>query len=130
MIIYVTELNPLNFKEFTSNGLSLVDVKAVWCGPCKVVGPIIDELSVIYNGRLSVGKLDVDDVVSIINESGEEVILTNKDIISELGIRNIPTIVLYKDGELVKDENGTIEKLVGSITKEKIVNLIEKYLDK
>jgi thioredoxin 1 len=126
MIKYITELNPLNFSEFVSKGLILVDIKAIWCGPCKVIGPIVDEISNTYNGRLSVGKLDVDDVVSTTDESGEEVILSNKDIISELGIRNIPTILLYKDGQLVKDENGLVDKLVGSVTKEKLVNLNDK----
>lgn len=114
MIAYVTELTNDNFKDFTSNGLVLVDIWAAWCGPCKMISPIVDEISSEFQGRgLSVGKLDAD---------------SNRDIVSELGVRNIPTLLLYKNGELVKDENGNIDKLVGSISKQKLVDFIEKYI--
>lgn len=113
MIAYVTELNNGNYKDFTSNGLVLVDIWATWCNPCAFISPIVDEISSEYQSRgLSVGKLDAD---------------SNRDIVSELGVRNIPTLLLYKNGELVKDENGNIDKLVGSISKQKLVEFIDKY---
>lgn len=114
MIAYITELNTENFEEFTKNELTLVDVWAPWCGPCRMISPIVDEISNTYNGKLSVGKLNADD---------------NRDIVAELGIRNIPTILLYKNGELVKDEDGVVQKLVGSINKEKLVDFIESQLN-
>ncbi len=113
MIAYVTELTNDNFKEFVSNDLVLVDIWAVWCGPCKMIAPIVDEISNEYQGKLSVGKLDAD---------------ANRDIVTELGVRNIPTLLLYKNGELVKDAEGNIEKLVGSISKQKLVEFVEKHL--
>lgn len=114
MIAYVTILNSENYKNFTSSGLVLVDIWATWCKPCVFISPIVDEISSEFQGRgLSVGKLDAD---------------SNRDIVSELGVRNIPTLLLYKNGELVKDENGNIDKLVGSISKQKLVDFIEKYI--
>ena len=106
MIAYITELNEQNYKSFTESGLVLVDIKADWCGPCKVIGPLVDQVSSDYVGKLSVGKLDAD---------------TARELTVKLGIRNIPTILIYKDGEIV-------EKSVGSTTKEKLTSLIESQL--
>jgi thioredoxin 1 len=106
MVAYITELNDQNYKSFTENGLVLVDVKTDWCGPCKVIGPFVDQISSDYQGRLSVGKLDADSA---------------RDLISELGVRNIPTLLLYKDGEIV-------ERNTGMITKEKIEELINNHI--
>jgi thioredoxin 1 len=105
-MIYITELNEENYNSFTKTGLVLVDIKAEWCGPCKVIEPIIEKISTDYFGKLSVGKLDAD---------------TARELTVKLGIRNIPTILIYKDGEIV-------EKSVGSTTKEKLTNLIESQL--
>lgn len=113
MVAYVTKLDNSNYNTFTSNGVVLVDVYADWCGPCRMISPIVDEISNTYQGRLNVGKLDAD---------------SNKEIIADLGVRNIPTLLLFKNGELVKDENGNIEKLVGSITKQKLTDFIDKHL--
>lgn len=99
-------LNDDNFNQFKSNSLALVDIWAPWCGPCKILGPIIDEISSDYDEKLSVGKLDVDE---------------NNATANLLGIRNIPTLLLYKDGELV-------EKIIGLSTKAKITSTIDKYL--
>jgi thioredoxin 1 len=107
MIAYVTELNSNNFSDFTSNGLVLVDIWATWCGPCKMVAPIVDQISSDYHGKLSVGKLDADQ---------------NRDIVSNLGVRNIPTLLLYKDGEV-------IDRLVGAVSKEKLSEMIERHLE-
>jgi thioredoxin 1 len=108
MIAYITELNEQNYESFTKNGLVLVDVLATWCGPCRVVGPLVDQISSEYKEKgLSVGKLDADEA---------------KDLIRELGIRNIPTLLVYKNGEIV-------ERNTGNVTKEKIEELINNHLN-
>jgi len=108
MIAYITELNEQNYNDFTNSGLVLVDIKAEWCGPCRVVGPLVDQISSEYKEKgLSVGKLDADEA---------------KDLIRELGIRNIPTLLVYKDGEIV-------ERNTGNVTKEKIEELINNHLN-
>ena len=124
MVAFITELNSSNFKTFTQDGLVLVDIWATWCGPCKMIAPLVDEISNTYQGRLSVGKLDADG--SFTDEDGN--VLSNKDIISELGVRNIPTLLLYKNGELVTNEDGNVEKLVGNVQKDKLVDFIERFI--
>ena len=114
MIAYITELNNDNYEEFTKNGIVLIDIHTSWCGPCKLISPMVDKISSDYHGQITVGKLDAD---------------TNREIISELGVKNIPTLLIYKDGELVKNEDGSIDKLVGSVTKDKLVTFIDKYLN-
>ena len=106
-MIYITELNEENYNSFTKTGLVLVDIKAEWCSPCKVIEPIIGEISTDYFGKLSVGKLDADGA---------------KEIITELGVRNIPTLLLYKDGVIV-------ERNTGMVTKEKIEELVNNHLN-
>ena len=113
MIAYITELNAENFEEFTKNELTLVDIWAPWCGPCKMISPIVDEISSKYQGTLSVGKLNADD---------------NSDIVRELGVRNIPTLLLYRNGELIKDSEGNVEKLVGSVDRAKLEAFVEKHI--
>lgn len=100
------ELNDNNYKTFTESNLVLVDLKADWCGPCKVLSPIVDELSVEYQGKLVVGKLDVDN---------------NPETTKQLGIRNIPTILIYKDGQIV-------DRSVGMASKIQLKALIDKYI--
>lgn len=102
MAIKVTDEN---FKEFTSSGVSLVDIYADWCGPCKVVGPIVEQLSTEYD-NVKIGKLDAD---------------VNKETTIQLGVRSIPTILIYKDGEIV-------EKHVGAASKSQLKSLIDKHL--
>jgi thioredoxin 1 len=124
MVAFITELNSINYKSFIQNDLVLVDIWATWCGPCKMIAPLVDEISNTYQGRLSVGKLDADG--SFTDEDGN--ILSNKDIISELGVRNIPTLLLYKNGELVTNDDGNVEKLVGNVQKDKLVDFIERFI--
>jgi thioredoxin 1 len=124
MVAFITELNSTNFNSFIQNDLVLVDIWATWCGPCKLIAPLVDDISNIYQGRLSVGKLDADG--SITDEEGN--VLSNKDIISELGVRNIPTLLLYKNGELVTNDEGNVEKLVGNVQREKLVDFIERFI--
>ncbi|MDR1330869.1 MAG: thioredoxin [Tannerella sp.] len=96
-----------NFEELLSGGKPLViDFWAEWCGPCRMVGPIIEELAAEYEGRVNIGKVDVDN---------------NPDVVSRFGIRNIPTILLFKDGELA-------DKCVGVSTKAAFIERIEKLL--
>lgn len=124
MVAFITELNTINFNSFIQNDLVLVDIWATWCGPCKLIAPLVDEISNTYQGRLSVGKLDADG--SITDEEGN--VLSNKDIISELGVRNIPTLLLYKNGQLVTNDEGNVEKLVGNVQREKLVDFIERFI--
>ena len=113
MIAYITEISEINFTQFTNSNLSLVDIWAPWCGPCKLVSPIVDEISNEYHGQLSVGKLNADE---------------NSELVKELGIRNIPTLLFFKNGEQVKDSEGNPVKLVGNIDKSKIKEVIEEYI--
>lgn len=73
----------------------LVDYWAEWCGPCKMIGPILDELSTVYAGRLTVAKMNVDD---------------NRDIPAKFGIRGIPTLMLFKGGQLAATKVGAMSK--------------------
>ncbi|HIW87593.1 MAG TPA: thioredoxin [Candidatus Onthomorpha intestinigallinarum] len=86
--------------------LVVVDFWAEWCGPCRKVSPIIDELAAEYEGKAIIGKCDVDG---------------NNDVTTRFGIRNIPTVLFIKNGEVV-------DKLVGAQTKAAFVEKIEKYL--
>jgi len=113
MVAYITEINSENFQEFTNNEYSLIDVWAPWCGPCKLIAPIIDEISSEYVGKLSVGKLNADN---------------NSDLVKELGVRNIPTLLFFKNGELLKDDEGNAVKLVGNVQREKLKSVINEYL--
>ena len=124
MVAFITELNSINHRSFIQNEFVLVDIWATWCGPCKMISPLVDEVSNIYQGKLSVGKLDADGTFT--DEDGN--VLSNKDIITELGVRNIPTLLLYKNGELVTDDDGNILKLVGNVQREKLVDFIDKHI--
>ena len=73
----------------------LVDFWAEWCGPCRMVAPIVDELSQEYEGRLKVGKVDVD---------------SEKKVASEFNIRSIPTLLIFKDGKLADQISGAVPK--------------------
>jgi len=73
----------------------LVDYWAEWCGPCKMIAPILDEVSQSYQGKLQVAKMNVDD---------------NREIPAKFGIRGIPTLMLFKDGQLAATKVGAMSK--------------------
>ena len=101
------EITDSSFQEILAEGKPVVmDFWAPWCGPCKMVGPIIDELATEYEGKVIIGKCDVDE---------------NGDVAAEYGIRNIPTVLFFKNGELV-------DKQVGSAPKSAYVAKIEAIL--
>ena len=85
---------------------ALVDFWAVWCGPCRTVGPIVEEIAEEYDGQAVVAKLDVD---------------ANRDTAVKYGIQAIPTLLLIKDGEVV-------EKIVGAVDKKSILSKLEPLL--
>ena len=91
------ELNDSIFEEkvLKSDKPVLVDFWAEWCGRCRMVGPIIDELSKDFEGKAVVGKIDVD---------------ANQEFAAKYGVRNIPTVLLFKDGELVSRQVGVAPK--------------------
>jgi thioredoxin 1 len=102
------EVNDSNFEEVVlkSDKLVIIDFWAEWCGPCRMVAPIIEEISEEYEGKVLVAKVDVD---------------TNPGISSKLGIRNIPTVMFFKNGEMV-------DKQVGAVPKSNFVSKIEPFL--
>ena len=73
----------------------LVDYWAKWCGPCKMIAPILDEVATAYDGKLQIAKMNVDE---------------NRDIPAKFGIRGIPTLMLFKDGQLAATKVGAMSK--------------------
>ena len=73
----------------------LVDYWAEWCGPCKMIAPVLDELATTYNGKLTIAKMNVDE---------------NRDIPAKFGIRGIPTLMLFKGGQLAATKVGALSK--------------------
>ena len=92
------EINDGNIKEILSSGKPVViDFWAEWCGPCRMVGPIVEELAKEYEGKVIIGKMDVDE---------------NVDTPTVYGIRNIPTMLFFKDGQVVDKQIGATQKAV------------------
>ena len=104
-------------KELTDTGFHqevdksdvpyLVDFWAIWCGPCSMVSPIMEEISQEFDGRVKVGKVNVDNEIKTANEHG---------------IQNIPTIIIFKQGK-------EAERILGAVPKDHIVKKLEKYLE-
>jgi thioredoxin 1 len=104
----ITELTDENFKsEIMDTSLpALVDFWAVWCGPCRAIAPVVEELAVQYQGQLKIGKLNVDE---------------NPKTPGQYGIRAIPTLILFKNGAVV-------EQITGAVSKSTLDTAIKKAL--
>lgn len=100
-------INQTNYEEVLTSGKPVViDFWAEWCGPCRMMAPIVDELAAEYGDKVVIGKCDVEE---------------NEGITVQYGVRNIPTIVFLKNGELV-------DKQVGACSKDALKAKIEKLL--
>lgn len=96
-----------NFESLKNGELPLVvDFWATWCGPCRMIAPIVEELAKEYDGKITVGKCDVEEA---------------DDIAAEFGIRNIPTILFFKGGQVV-------DKTVGALSKAKLEEKFQALL--
>lgn len=102
------EITEANFDELVANADKpvVLDFWAAWCGPCKMVGPLIEEMHNEYEGKAIIGKVDVD---------------ANPGIAGKFGVRNIPTIVYLKNGELV-------DKSVGAVPKGQLTSKLDAIL--
>ena len=101
------EITDSNFNNVISkNKTVLVDFWAEWCGPCRMISPLIEELANEYEGKAIIGKLDID---------------SNQESSVKYGVRSIPTILTFKDGEIV-------DRQVGAVPKEILKNVIDSQL--
>lgn len=102
------ELTEQNFEQEALNSEKpvMIDFWAEWCGPCKTISPLVDELSQDYEGKAIIGKVDVDN---------------NPQIAAKYGVRNIPTILFLKNGEVV-------DKSVGAVSKDVLQQKLDQQL--
>lgn len=104
----VLELTDQNFADVTGGaGLSMVDFWAVWCGPCRLVAPFVEQIADEYRGQVTVGKLDVD---------------ANQRMATQFNVRSIPTILFFKEGKLV-------DQVVGAVPKAALESKVKQHLN-
>jgi thioredoxin 1 len=102
----MTEFTESNFKDATASGISLVDFWAEWCGPCRMLTPIVQELSTEYDGKATIGKVNVDDAAALAQQ---------------FGVASIPTIVVLKDGE-------EVNRFVGVTSKDNLAKALDEAI--
>ncbi len=100
------ELTGANFEETVKEGVTLVDFWAPWCGPCRMIAPVIEELAEEYDGKATIAKVNTDE---------------QQDIATKYGIRSIPTVMIFKDGEMV-------DQMVGAASKQAFAQKIDAQL--
>ena len=100
------ELTSANLEATINEGVSLVDFWAPWCGPCRMIAPVIEELAEEFDGKAKICKVNTDE---------------EQDIAVKFGIRSIPTIMFFKDGEMV-------DQIVGAQSKQALADKINQYL--
>ncbi|GAB1347879.1 thioredoxin [Ignavibacteriales bacterium] len=103
--VTITDQN-FNDEVTNSNIPVLIDFWAVWCGPCRAIAPIVEQLAGEYDGKIKIGKLDVDE---------------NPDTAVKFGVRSIPTLLLFKNGQVV-------DTIIGAVQKTVIVQKITPYI--
>jgi thioredoxin 1 len=103
------EVTDANFKQevIASTVPVLLDFWAEWCGPCKMIAPVVEQLATEYAGKLKVGKVDVD---------------TNQQTAMQFGIRSIPTLLIFKNGKVV-------DQIVGAVPKAALADKVSKHLN-
>lgn len=103
------ELTKENFQSevIDADVPALVDFWATWCGPCRAIAPVVEELATQYDGKLKVGKVDVD---------------AQQQLAAEFGIRSIPTLLLFKDGKMA-------EQIVGAVPKKQLEDKVQEILE-
>ncbi|CAG9608832.1 thioredoxin [Pseudoneobacillus rhizosphaerae] len=102
----ITNVTDANFSSETGSGVVLADFWAPWCGPCKMIAPVLEELDSELGDKVKIVKLDVDD---------------NQETAGQFGVMSIPTLIVFKDGKQV-------DKVLGFQPKEALENLVKKHL--
>jgi thioredoxin 1 len=103
----VTQITDGDFEQIVNGGKPVfIDFWAPWCGPCRIVGPIVEELAPTYEGKAVIGKLNVDD---------------NPNVAQKFGVTSIPTMMMFKNGKLV-------DRMVGAAPKNALASFIDRNL--
>jgi len=106
--VNVVEVTDQNFQEFVGDdGLSMIDFWAVWCGPCRIIAPFVEQIADEYAGQVSVGKLDVD---------------ANQRTATQYNVRSIPTILFFKAGKVV-------DQVIGAVPRAALESKIKQHLN-